>query len=396
MTSQIPQKTEKKVWFILAIVIVLLLVAFLLWKSGSSNKTAATEKPDNAETTEQKAALTVTVVQPEQQNWKQTFTANGNIAAWQEVVIGSELSGQRLTRVNVNVGDEVKRGQVLAEINSDTIRADLAAAKASYAEAQAVLADAVTNNKRIQQLRNTGAISAQELTQYQTSQATAQARLDASRAQIESNQLRLAQTQVISPDNGVISARTATVGSLAQTGQELFRLIRDHRLEWRAEVTTSDLYKLKQGMNARIFSPDPAQPAITGKVRIIAPVIDPKTRYGLVYVDLPATQAVRIGMFVKGEFDLGEKPALTIPQTALLLRDGFAYVFIVGNNNRVTQQKVTVGRRLADRVEILDLPTNVKLVASGTGFLADGDLVTVAKDIPDTPLTKQLVNTQEK
>ena len=394
MTSQTPQKTKKKVWFILAIVIVLLLVAFLLWKSGSSNKTAATEKPNNAETTEQKAALTVTVVQPEQQNWKQTFTANGNIAAWQEVVIGSELSGQRLTRVNVNVGDEVKRGQVLAEINSDTIRADLAAAKASYAEAQAVLADAVTNNKRIQQLRNTGAISAQELTQYQTSQATAQARLDASRAQIESNQLRLAQTQVISPDNGVISARTATVGSLAQTGQELFRLIRDHRLEWRAEVTTSDLYKLKQGMNARIFSPDPAQPAITGKVRIIAPVIDPQTRYGLVYVDLPATQAVRMGMFVKGEFDLGEKPALTIPQTALLLRDGFAYVFIVGNNNRVTQQKVTVGRRLADRVEILDLPTNVKLVASGTGFLADGDLVTVAKDIPDTPLTKQLVNTQ--
>ena len=394
MTSQTPQKTKKKVWFILAIVIVLLLVAFLLWKSGSSNKAAATEKPNNAETTEQKAALTVTVVQPEQQNWKQTFTANGNIAAWQEVVIGSELSGQRLTRVNVNVGDEVKRGQVLAEINSDTIRADLAAAKASYAEAQAVLADAVTNNKRIQQLRNTGAISAQELTQYQTSQATAQARLDASRAQIESNQLRLAQSQVISPDNGVISARTATVGSLAQTGQELFRLIRDHRLEWRAEVTTSDLYKLKQGMNARIFSPDPAQPAITGKVRIIAPVIDPQTRYGLVYVDLPATQAFRMGMFVKGEFDLGEKPALTIPQTALLLRDGFAYVFIVGKNNRVAQQKVTVGRRLADRVEILDLPANVKLVASGTGFLTDGDLVTVAKDIPDTPLTKQLVTTQ--
>ena len=394
MTSQTPQKTKKKVWFILAIVIVLLLVAFLLWKSGSSNKTISNEKPDNAETTEQKAALTVTIAQPEQQNWKQTFTANGNIAAWQEVVIGSELSGQRLTRVNVNVGDEVKRGQVLAEINSDTIRADLAAAKASYAEAQAVLADAVTNNKRIQQLRNTGAISAQELTQYQTSQATAQARLDASRAQIESNQLRLAQTQVISPDNGVISARTATVGSLAQTGQELFRLIRDHRLEWRAEVTTSDLYKLKQGMNARIFSPDPAQPAITGKVRIIAPVIDPQTRYGLVYVDLPATQAFRMGMFVKGEFDLGEKPALTIPQTALLLRDGFAYVFIVGKNNRVAQQKVTVGRRLADRVEILDLPANVKLVASGTGFLTDGDLVTVAKDIPDTPLTKQLVTTQ--
>lgn len=396
MTSQTPKKIKKKGWLILAIVVVILIIVIVVWQAGTAKKTTAAKQQKNADTTAQKAALTVTVVSPQQQNWKQTFTANGNIAAWQEVVIGSELSGQRLTRVNVNVGDEVRRGQVLAEINSETIRADLAAAKASYAEAQAVLTDAITNNKRIQQLKNTGAISAQEATQYQTSQATAQAKLDAARAQIESNQLRLAQTRVVSPDNGVISARTATVGSLAQTGQELFRLIRDHRLEWRAEVTTTDLYKLKQGMTAHIISPDPAQPAVTGKVRMIAPVIDPQTRYGLVYVDIPTTQAVRMGMFVKGEFDLGQKPALTIPQTALLLRDGFSYVFTVNDKNRVTQQKVNVGRRLGDRVEILDLAPNVKVVSSGTGFLADGDLVSIAKDIPDTPLTKQLVTTQEK
>lgn len=391
MASQTPQKTKKKVWFILAIIIVLLIIGVVIWQVKADKNTAETKDQKDSNLSP-KAALTVTVIQPEVQNWKQTFTANGNIAAWQEVVISSELSGQRLTKVNVNVGDKVRRGQVLAEINSDTIRADLAAAKASYAEAQAVLADAITNNKRIQQLKNTGAISAQESTQYQTSQATAQARLDAAKAQIESNQLRLAQTQIVAPDNGVISARTATVGSLAQTGQELFRLIRDQRLEWRAEVTSEDLYKLKEGMNARVFSPDPAQPAVSGKVRMIAPVIDPQTRYGLVYVDLPTTQAVRMGMFVKGEFDLGQKSALTIPQTALLLRDGFSYVFIVNQQNRVSQQKVSVGRRVGDRVEILDLAnSNAKLVSSGTGFLTDGDLVTVAKDIPETPLTKQLV-----
>lgn len=396
MAPQTSQNTKKKVWLIAAIIIVLITVTFLMWKTSSSKNSDTDDKQKNAQTNTQKAALTVTVVAPEQQNWKQVFTANGNIAAWQEVVISSELSGQRLTRVNVNVGDEVKRGQILAEINSETIRADLAAAKASYAEAQAVLADAITNNKRIQQLKNTGAISAQESTQYQTSQATAQARLDAAKAQIESNQLRLAQTQVVSPDNGVISARTATVGSLAQTGQELFRLIRDHRLEWRAEVTTTDLYKLKQGMTAHVISPDPSQPKVTGQVRMIAPVIDPQTRYGLVYVDLPTTQAIRMGMFVKGEFDLGEKTAITIPQTALLLRDGFSYVFVLDKNNRVTQKKVTTGRRQNDRVEILDLPLNVKVVSSGTGFLTDGDLVNVAQAIPETPLTQKLVKSQEK
>lgn len=126
--------------------------------------------------------------------------------------------GQRISKVNVNIGDQVQRGQVLAEINSDTIRVELASAQANLKEAQAVLADATLHNQRIQQLKNTGAISKQEASQYQTSQSTAQARLDAARAQIESNQLRLAQTQVRSPDNGVISARAATVG-LGPAGQ---------------------------------------------------------------------------------------------------------------------------------------------------------------------------------
>ncbi|WP_109440666.1 efflux RND transporter periplasmic adaptor subunit [Acinetobacter haemolyticus] len=396
MASQTPQKTNKKVWLLFAIIVGLVIVLIALRLTGITKKSTTDKPPKATEQTEQKSALTVTVVEPVLQNWKQSFTANGNVAAWQEVVIGSELSGQRLTRVNVNVGDQVKRGQVLAEINSDTIRADLAAAKASYAEAQAVLADASANLKRVQQLKNTGAISVQESAQYQTSQATAQARLDAAKAQIESNQLRLTQTRVVSPDNGVISARSATVGSLAQTGQELFRLIRDHRLEWRAEVTTTDLYKLRQGMVAEIISPDPTQPKIKGKVRMIAPVIDPQTRYGIVYVDLPSTQAVRMGMFVKGEFDLGQKSALTLPQSALLLRDGFTYIFSVDRNNRVTQQKVTIGRRSGNRVEILDLPANVKVVSSGTGFLSDGDLVSIAKEIPDTPLSQKLVTQQER
>ncbi|MCG7221060.1 MULTISPECIES: efflux RND transporter periplasmic adaptor subunit [Acinetobacter] len=397
MKSHDPMKKKRinsKLGIIIAIIFIVLIVAFIGWKSSNKKQPS----PENAATSASSAkpALTVTVIQPELQNWKQNFTANGNIAAWQEVVIGSELSGQRITKVNVNVGDSVQRGQVLAEINSESIRAELATAKANYAEAKAVLADASINNQRIQQLKNTGAISQQEATKYLTSQSTAQARLDAAKAQIDSNQLRLTQTQVIAPDHGVISARTATVGSLAQTGQELFRLIRDNRLEWRAEVTSTDLYKLKKGMTAHITSPDPSRSAVSGSVRMIAPVIDPQTRYGLVYVDIPTTDAVRMGMFVKGEFDLGEKPALTVPQTAVLLRDGFSYVFIVNKDNRVTQQKVTLGRRLNDRVEIVDLAANTQLVASGTGFLSDGDLIKRGHAIPDTPLTKQLVSTQEK
>ena len=219
------QKKPKKIMIWLVVAIFLIAIFLIFWFMKSSDKQSEQSQQDPSKQTSTKPALTVTTIQPEQLNWKQSFTANGNIAAWQEVVIGSELTGQRILKVNVNIGDRVRRGQVLAEINNESIRADLATAKANYAEAQAVLTDASINNKRIQQLKNTGAISQQEATKYLTSQNTAQARLDAAKAQIDSNQLRLNQTQVIASDDGVISTRTATVGSLAQTGQELFRLI---------------------------------------------------------------------------------------------------------------------------------------------------------------------------
>ncbi len=391
-TSNQPVKNNRR-WIILAALLVTALIIILLVVFSKKNKdtsqAANTSQTNTTQNSQPQSALTVTATQPENRNWEKTLEANGNIAAWQEVVIGSELSGLRITRVNVNVGDVVKRGQLLAQINPDTIQAELAQSKATVAEAQAVLNDAIADARRIQALKNTGAISAQEAAQYITTQQTAQARLDLARAQIESSNIRLAQTRVVAPDDGVISARTATVGSLAQAGQELFRMIRDNRLEWRAEVTTSELYRLKPGMKVSVVSADPNQPPISGTVRMIAPTINNDTRYGLVYVDLPRSSALRMGMFVKGTFQLGAQQAVTLPQSSLLLRDGFAYVFILDSNNRVHQQKIETGRRVGDRVEVMGLPANVRVVASGTAFLTDGDTVKVATAIPQTPLNRQ-------
>lgn len=378
-------------WYVLGIILVL----FIIFKiTFIFLRHIADESIEEANAKPQ-PALTVTVATPEVQNWEQSLTANGNIAAWQEAVIGSELSGQRLTQVNVNVGDVVKRGQILAEINSETIRADLAQAEANAAEAKAILADATANAKRILALKNTGAISQQEASQYLTSQQTAQAKLDAANAQIDANKVRLSQTQITAPDNGIISARTATVGSLTQSGQELLRMIRDSRLEWRAEITSSDLYRIQPGMTVSVTSPDPSAAPVMGTVRTISPTIDPKTSYALVYVDLPRTNALRMGMYVKGTFNLGQQVALTIPQSALVLRDGFAYVFTLDKQHRVHQLKVNVGRRDNDRVEVSNIPDQAQVIISGTGFLSDGDLVSVSKAIPVSPLTTQLANNQE-
>jgi len=300
------------------------------------------------------------------------------VAAWQEAVIGSESGGLRLTDVKVNVGDVVRKGQVLAVFSADTVNADVAQARASVMEAEANAAEAVANAARARTLQSSGALSAQQISQYMTAEQTAKARIASARAALSSQALRLKYTQVVAPDDGVISARTATVGSVVAQGTELFRMIRQGRLEWRAEVTASELVRLKPGTSAVVKAANGSE--LTGKVRMIAPTIDPQTRSALVYVDLPASAAgnapFKAGMFASGQFELGKSDAMTVPQQSVVVRDGFSYVFRLNQDGRVSQLKVQAGRRLADRIEVVGgLTPDALVVVSGAGFLNDGDLV---------------------
>jgi RND family efflux transporter MFP subunit len=321
-------------------------------------------------------ALTVTTTQPQPTTLPLRIAANGNIAAWQEAVIGTEANGLRLAEVRVNVGDVVKKGQVLATFAPDVVQADAAQIRAMVAEAEAALAEATANAARARELATSGALSEQQISQFMTAERTAQARLDAQRAQARLQSLRLGQTQVLAPDDGVISARSATVGAVLPAGQELFRMIRQGRLEWRAEVPAADLARIKPGMAAGVNAPGAAP--IAGKVRMLAPTVDPQTRNGIVFVDLGPSRDARAGMFARGEFDVGSVQGLTLPQSAVLLRDGFSYVLRVQPDSTVREAKVTVGQRLGDRVQITDgLDAGARVVATGGGFLADGDLVRV-------------------
>jgi len=337
---------------------------------------AADEKKPTAPA---KPALTVTVTQPQAASLPLKISANGNIAAWQEASVGTEANGLRLAEVRANVGDVVKKGQVLAVFAADTVMADVAQAKAAVAEAEATLAEAAANAQRARDLRPLGALSGQQINNYLNTERTAQARLEAVRAAARVQQLRLAQTQVVAPDHGIISARSATVGAVLPAGQELFRLIRQGRLEWRAEVPSSELARVKVGLPATVAATSGAAPVV-GKVRMVAPTVDPQTRNGIVYVDLGSTREVKAGMYARGEFDIGNSNALTLPQTAVVLRDGFSYVLRVGADSKVTQAKVGVGRRVGDRIEITSgLDAAAKVVAAGGGFLSDGDTVKVVE-----------------
>ena len=333
-------------------------------------------------------ALTVTVIKPQLANFPQQLSANGNIAAWQEAIIGSEANGLRLTNVLVNVGDVVKKGQLLADFATETIDADLMQAKASLLEADATGREAINNADRARTLQNTGAMSNQQIGQYTTAAETAKARIEVAKAAVNTQQIRLKQTRIFAPDSGIISARNATVGAVLGSGIELFRLIRQSRLEWRAEVISSDLPKIKIGMQANITAADGSH--LTGKVRKVSPMVDTLTRNTIVYVDLPAS-SVKAGMFAKGDFALGQINTLAVSQQALVLRDGFNYVFVVNYSKaqqakvsrvKVNQIKVQTGKRVGNLVEIVSgLTAEQSVVASGGAFLSDNDTVKVVNTL---------------
>ncbi len=332
-------------------------------------------------------ALTVTTVAPQQEDWPLTLSVDGNVTAWQEAVIGAELGQYRIAEVNVQVGDRVAKGQVLARIAEDAVASELAESRAAVAELEAFAAEAKVNADRAEALRTQGFYSSQTGAQYVTAERTSGARVAGARARLQAAELRMDKTQVTAPDDGVISARTAAVGSLTQPGQELFRLIRGGRLEWQAELPANDLMHVRSGAPAWLSGPDGRQ--IVGKVRSVAPSVDPRTRNGIVYVDLPPQSAsgLRAGMFARGEIETGGAPALTLPQSTVVLREGFAYVFGIvpakaGEQVRVEQIRVKTGRRKGERIEIIEgLKSAASVVETGAGFLADGDIVSIVAGV---------------
>lgn len=378
--------TGKKQKLVIISTLVVLGTAFALVLTQPDTDTPESSSQQTLQNTAEKPVLAVTATSPHMSMVTTSVSAHGNIVAWQEASIGTEADGLRLTEVKVNIGDQVTKGQVLAVFASATLQAELDLSHADKAEAEALYVEAQADLKRTTELKSSGALSSQQIQRYITAAQSAKARLEAAKARLKTQELRLAQSRVLAPDHGIISARTATVGAVLPSGQELFRLIRGGRLEWRAEVSSNDLSKLKPGQTAQLTLADGS--SIQGSLRMLSPVVDTQSRNALVYVDIHSKGTARSGMFARGQFELGSTEVMTLSLSAVQLRDGFSYVLRINEDSKVVQTKVTTGRRTADRIEISQgLKLSDQIVATGGAFLGDGDLVKVIAEQKPTEKT---------
>jgi RND family efflux transporter MFP subunit len=351
--------------------------AFWMFKATGSGTA-----PKAADSGPAAAALTVETTVPVVEIWPVEVQASGWLAPWAEAVIASELGGERITAVNVEVGDAVKAGDVMAELSRASVENRIAELEATLESARAGLETATEDADRARQLSGGGSISRQEIASYLAVERQAQASVTVAEAQLATQQLSLANTSIVAASDGVVSEVSAALGQVVSQGQELFRLIRDSRIEWQAEVPLFQLRGITAGTRVSIPSPIGN---IGGVVRRVSPEASQTNGRVLVYVDPEPPEGVpmpKTGILVSGSFIVDETRAVTLPSTAITLQDGFAYVFVIeaGETTTVLRQRVETGRRRGDRVEILgDLPVDASVVLSGGAFLSDGSVVRVVE-----------------
>jgi RND family efflux transporter MFP subunit len=252
--------------------------------------------------------------------WARTLAAHGSVIPWQEAIISAQVQGLRVAEVKVSIGDRVRQGDVLVTLDNFARTGD------------------------------------------------------------ETPSQHSVQGRVVAPDDGIISAANANVGSLSQSGVELFRLIRRGRLEWRADLTAEELMLLRRGMGVEVAVGEGR--VIKGAVRAISPSVNPQTRYGYALVTLPDSAGIVAGIFARGIFDVsGGKQALqSLPQSAVMQRGSMTYVLVVGPDNHVQERAVTTGQRNGDRIQIRQgLKGHEAVVESGGAFLTEGDVVQIVK-----------------
>jgi RND family efflux transporter MFP subunit len=324
----------------------------------------------------QKNVLAVSVTTPTSSALIRTLVATGSVFAWQEAVIGPEVGGYRVAAVNVDVGDKVKRGQELVRLSDDLLAADVNSKRASKTQADAQLVTASSDRRRGDSLKDSGALSSSELEKLHNDELAAQAKVAQATADLDSAQLKLRYARVLSPDDGVITSRTVVVGQIAQAGNEMLRLLRNERVEWRAEIPEGRLRDVHVGQPVVVTTADGAH--LQGKVRTVAPTVQSGTRTGLVYVDLPKPDGARPGMFAKGEIEISHATAATLPLASVVVRDGYSYVFVVMAGDKVERRRIEVGGVRDGRVEVTEgARAGDRVVESGAGFLQDGDRINV-------------------
>ncbi|MFA5956948.1 efflux RND transporter periplasmic adaptor subunit [Hyphomicrobium sp.] len=348
------------------------------------------------------AAPAITVSKVVTENFVETAAVSGSLVPREEILVSPEVEGLRVLELLADEGDKVKKGQVLARLVAEQLDAQLAQNDANLARSAAAIAqaqsqivqseaqskEAAAQLERAVPLKQSGYLSGATYDQRESAAHTTAAQLIASRdglkaavadkEQVEAQRRELlwrrSNTNVTSPEDGIISRRTARIGAMASTnGEPMFRVIENGQIELDAEIVETELKDVKIGQKAIVTVPQIGD--FEGEVRLVSPEVDKSTRLGRVKIFLGANPALRIGSYARGRIETASGRGLAVPSSAVAFDHDLVSVQIV-KDNKVQKHMVKVGLVANDLIEIKDGVKEGDLVVTRAGtFLRDGDIV---------------------
>ena len=311
------------------------------------------------------------VVEPETTQLFGPFT--GTVEPRYRTDLGFRTAGRMVSR-NANVGDSVKKGDLLASLDASVARFGLASAKADLANSQAALANASRTEQRKTVLLQTGSTAQSQVDTAVADKDTAEAKVNQSQASLVKAQQQLDFTDLHSEYDGVIQTWNVEVGQVVTTGQTVVTVAQPGVRDGVFDIPDDLLAKFQPGAKFSVSLQADATIAVAGEVREIAPQSDAATRTRRIRLTLSdPSEAFRLGTTVSLTLNEPRPATVTVPVTAVLEKDGQASVWLVSSNNTAVSKPVTLGARQNDRVTVTDgLAKGDRLITAGVHSLADG------------------------
>lgn len=304
-----------------------------------------------------------------------TSQSSGQLEPILSVPVTAKVSG-RVLAVHKQMGDPVKEGDLLVELEARDAANQYAAAQAQYAQAEAQRVEAQRQADRLAVLLKQGAVSKQQAEQIQTQLSLANAQVQAARAQLDLADANLERTEITAPADGVLASRSVEPGSLVAPGTQVFQLVDLSQVVVSTGVAEAEVNAVKPGTEVPVVVPSLGQ-SFTGKVESVSPTMDKQSRSYKVRVLLKNPDGLlKGGMFAEVKFPLAQQEGVLLPVAAIVERSGEPFVYVV-ENGVARQTTVTVKVRSDDKVAVEGIAAGAQVVVVGQNRLYEGAPVKV-------------------